>query len=56
MEIPASFSRKALPAQTGIAAMAMPLAVAGSASAATTLSGCTVTAEAGLRPRKQQRQ
>ena len=37
-----SFSRKALLALTGIAAMAMPLAVASSASAAT-LSGCTVT-------------
>jgi hypothetical protein len=38
-----SFSRKALLALTGIAAMAMPLAVASSASAATTASGCTVT-------------
>ena len=37
-----SFSRKAALALTGIAAMAMPLAVAGSASAATN-SGCTVT-------------
>jgi hypothetical protein len=37
-----SFSRKALLALTGIAALAMPLAVAGSASAAT-LGGCTVT-------------
>jgi hypothetical protein len=43
MEIPMSFSRKAALALTGIAAMAMPLAVAGSASAATTLGGCTVT-------------
>jgi hypothetical protein len=43
MEIPMSFSRKALLALTGIAAMAMPLAVAGSASAATTRGGCTVT-------------
>ena len=38
-----SFSRKALLALTGIAALAMPLAVAGSASASTTASGCTVT-------------
>ena len=38
-----SFSRKALLALTGIAALAMPLAVAGSASASTTSSGCTVT-------------
>ena len=38
-----SFSRKALLALTGIAAMAMPLAVASSASASTTASGCTVT-------------
>ena len=37
-----SFSRRALLALTGIAALAMPLAVAGSASAAT-LAGCTVT-------------
>ena len=36
-----SFSRKALLALTGIAAMAMPLAVAGSASAST-LGGCSV--------------
>jgi hypothetical protein len=43
MEIPMSFSRKALLALTGVAAMAMPLAVMGSASAATTASGCTVT-------------
>jgi hypothetical protein len=41
MEIPMSFSRKALLALTGIAALAMPLAVAGSASAST-LGGCTV--------------
>jgi hypothetical protein len=38
-----SFSRKALLALTGIAALAMPLAVAGSASAATPSTGCTVT-------------
>ena len=38
-----SFSRKALLALTGIAALAMPLAVAGSASASTTSAGCTVT-------------
>jgi len=38
-----SFSRKVLLALTGVAAMAMPLAVAGSASASTTASGCTVT-------------
>jgi len=38
-----SFSRKALLALTGFAALAMPLAVAGSASASTTASGCTVT-------------
>ena len=38
-----SFSRKALLALTGIAALAMPLAVAGSASATTTSTGCTVT-------------
>ena len=37
------FSRKVLLALTGVAAMAMPLAVAGSASASTTASGCTVT-------------
>ena len=37
-----SFSRKALLALTGIAALAMPLAVAGAASAATS-TGCTVT-------------
>jgi len=43
MEIPMSFSRKVLLALTGVAAMAMPLAVAGSASASTTASGCTVT-------------
>ena len=36
-----SFSRKALLALTGIATLAMPLAVAGSASAST-LGGCTV--------------
>jgi hypothetical protein len=42
MEIPMSFSRRALLALTGIAALAMPLAVAGSASAAT-LAGCTIT-------------
>ena len=38
-----SFSRKALLALTGIAALAMPLAVAGAASASTTSTGCTVT-------------
>jgi hypothetical protein len=38
-----SFSRKAALALTGIAALAMPLAVAGAASAATTSAGCTVT-------------
>ena len=38
-----SFSRKAALALTGIAALAMPLAVAGAASAATTSTGCTVT-------------
>ena len=38
-----SFSRKALLALTGIAALAMPLAVAGSASATTPSTGCTVT-------------
>jgi hypothetical protein len=43
MEFPMSFSRKALLALTGIAALAMPLAVAGSASATTTSTGCTVT-------------
>ncbi len=37
-----SFSRKALLALTGIVALAMPLAVAGAASAATS-TGCTVT-------------
>ena len=38
------FPRKALLAlMTGVAAVALPLAVAGSASAATTASGCTVT-------------
>jgi hypothetical protein len=42
LEIPMSFSRKALLALTGFAALAMPLAVAGSASAATNASGCTV--------------
>jgi hypothetical protein len=41
MGIPMSFSRKALLTLTGIAALAMPLAVAGSASAST-LGGCTV--------------
>jgi hypothetical protein len=40
---PMSFSRKAALALTGIAALAMPLAVAGAASAATTSTGCTVT-------------
>jgi hypothetical protein len=43
MGIYMSFSRKALLALTGIAALAMPLAVAGAASASTTSSGCTVT-------------
>jgi len=43
MEFPMSFSRKAVLTLTGIAALAMPLAVAGSASASTTSSGCTVT-------------
>ena len=38
-----SFSRKALLALAGIVALAMPLAVAGSASASTTSAGCTVT-------------
>jgi len=38
-----SFSRKAALALTGIAALAMPLAVAGAASASTTSAGCTVT-------------
>ena len=38
-----SFSRKAVLALTGIAALAMPLAVAGAASATTTSTGCTVT-------------
>jgi hypothetical protein len=38
-----SFSRKAALALTGLAALAMPLAVAGAASAATTYGGCTVT-------------
>jgi hypothetical protein len=38
-----SFSRKVVLALTGVAALAMPLAVAGSASASTTASGCTVT-------------
>ena len=38
-----SFSRKVVLALTGIAALAMPLAVAGSASASTTSAGCTVT-------------
>ena len=38
------FPRKAVLAlMTGVAAVAMPLAVAGSASAATTRDGCTVT-------------
>src|SRR5262245_6005491 len=46
MEIPMSFSRRALLALTGIAALAMPLAVASSASASTTLAGCIVTPEA----------
>jgi hypothetical protein len=38
-----SFSRKAALALTGLAALAMPLAVAGAASASTTSTGCTVT-------------
>lgn len=38
-----SFSRKAALALTGLAALAMPLAVAGAASASTTSAGCTVT-------------
>ena len=38
-----SFSCKAALALTGIAALAMPLAVAGAASATTTSTGCTVT-------------
>ena len=38
-----SFSRKALLALTGFAALAMPLAVAGSASASTTASGSAWT-------------
>ena len=38
-----SFSRKAALALTGLAALAMPLAMAGAASAATTSTGCTVT-------------
>jgi hypothetical protein len=42
MEFLMSFSRKAVLALTGIAALAMPLAVAGSASAATD-ARCTVT-------------
>jgi hypothetical protein len=40
---PMSFSRKAALALTGIAALAMPLAVAGAASATTMSTGCTVT-------------
>jgi len=43
MEFPMSFSRKAVLALTGVAALAMPLAVAGAASASTTSAGCTVT-------------
>lgn len=43
MEISMSFSRKAALALTGLAALAMPLAVAGAASATTTSAGCTVT-------------
>jgi hypothetical protein len=43
MEFPMSFSRKAALALTGLAALAMPLAVAGAASASTTSTGCTVT-------------
>jgi hypothetical protein len=42
MEFPMSFSRKAALALTGLAALAMPLAVAGAASASTS-AGCTVT-------------
>jgi hypothetical protein len=42
MEFPMSFSRKAALALTGLAALAMPLAVAGAASASTS-TGCTVT-------------
>jgi hypothetical protein len=42
MEISMSFSRKAALALTGLAALAMPLAVAGAASASTS-AGCTVT-------------
>ena len=38
-----SFSRKAALALTGLAALAMPLVVAGAASASTTSTGCTVT-------------
>jgi len=38
-----SFSRKAPLALTGLAALAMPLAVAGAASATPTSTGCTVT-------------
>ena len=38
-----SFSRKAALALTGLAALAMPLAVAGAASASTPSAGCTVT-------------
>ena len=38
-----SFSRKAALALTGLAALAMPLAVAGAASATTMSTGCTVT-------------
>src|SRR5256885_16447903 len=43
MEFPLSSPRKAALARTGLAALAMPLAVAGAASAATTSAGCTVT-------------
>jgi hypothetical protein len=43
MEFPMPFSRKALLALTGFAAVAMSLAVVGPASASTTSSGCTVT-------------
>jgi hypothetical protein len=42
MEFPMSFSRKVALALTGLAALAMPLAVAGAASASTS-TGCTVT-------------
>jgi hypothetical protein len=42
MEFLMSFSRKAALALTGLAALAMPLAVAGAASASTS-TGCTVT-------------